>query len=91
MLKIYVAINYRSDYEGRTYNLAFLNKQNAQDCVDEGFADSVLEIESEDIGWMKKAADSACQFNEWAAMGTLELSTLAHGIEDYEKEIYHGS
>ena len=89
MITFYVAVNYENS-KGEKVNLAFLKRQNAQDCVDEGFAESVLEIQSEEIGWMKQAADAACQFREHSDMGSLEISTLFHGIEDYEQEIYHG-
>jgi hypothetical protein len=86
-MKLYVALDYQSD-SGHTSNVAFLDRQDAQDCVDEGCASAVMEVETEEIGWMKEAADAAVEFCRDASMGTLEVSTLDHRTRSYEREIY---
>lgn len=88
MITFYIVLDYK-DCKGRTSNVAFLRQQDAQDCVDEGCGSAVITVESEEIEWMKQAADAACEFNEQSAMGTLEVSTLYHAVKNYEQEIFY--
>jgi hypothetical protein len=88
MITLYIVLNYK-DTEGNRSNWALLDKDDAETWNEEGDGDGVIEVQSEEIGWMKQAADAACQFHEWSDTGSLELSTLFHNIEEYEKEIFY--
>jgi hypothetical protein len=88
MMTIYVAIGY-VDHYGNKSNVGFLRKEDAQGCVDDGNAVAVAKVESEELMWMKNAADAACEFNERTMMGSIELSVLYDGIQDYEQEVWH--
>lgn len=88
VITFYIVLGYK-DHKGKRANYALLRKEDADLWNEEGDGKGVIEVRSEEFGWMKQAADAACQFQQWAECGHLEMSTLAHGIENYEQEIYH--
>jgi len=89
-MKLYVVLNYNPGIEGKPRrNVVLLRKSDAELWNEEGKGDGIIEVEGHEIEWMKKAADGACRFREWADTGSIELGTLFHEIEDYEKEVYH--
>jgi hypothetical protein len=82
-MKIYVV---KKDNRGK--NVAFLRREDATAYNEEYGGHGVAVVESEELNWMKQAADAAVEFIRDADMGTLEVSTLSHRIRDYEGEIF---
>lgn len=82
-MKIYVVVKVKDNK-----NYAFLNKDYAEDYHKEHSGSQLLAIESEELGWMKQAADAAVRFMIDVEIGSLEVGTLSRGIQNYEDEIY---
>lgn len=88
ILTIYVVLNYK-DSKGNSSNVALLRKKDAELWNEDGNGDGILEVQSEEIGWMKQAADAACWFDEMAMTGSLEVGTLSDRIKNYLNEVFH--
>ena len=88
IITFYVVLGYK-DSKGNRANYALLRKKDAELWNEEGDGQGVLEVRSEELGWMKEAADAACRFRQDSDMGSLEVGTLFHRIENYEQEIFH--
>lgn len=87
LVTFYIVLNYKNS-KGQRGNYALLRKKDADLWNEDGDGDGVIEVQSEEIGWMKEAADAACRFREDSDCGSLELGTLFHRIENYEREVY---
>lgn len=87
-ITFYIVLNYK-DMKGKRSNYALLRKKDADLWNEEGDGSGVIEVKSEEIGWMKQAADAACYFDESCATGTIEVGTLSHNIESYKQEVFY--
>lgn len=84
---LYIVLNYK-DSKGKCSNWALLRKADAELWNQEGDGSGVIEVQSEEIGWMKQAADTACHFDQRCAMGTIEVGMLSDGIQSYQREVF---